>query len=325
MPHTPNTLNLVADIGGTNTRVALARGKTLLAETVAKYKNADHSSLQDVLQRFIHEQGDVDTRAACIAIAGPVRDGKATMTNLNWEIDLATLASAAKAENSAILNDLQAQGHALDHLDPSSECQVVKGSSNTSGETRMMVGLGTGFNIAPVFETPHGRMIPPSESGHISLPTRTDLDKKLASAFEAKFGFATIEHALCGSGLENLYDFHSMNLADAKSKSAAEVVASCEAGTDPAATRAVQHFVRLLGTVCGDLALVQLPFSGVYLVGGVARAMSQHLSAFGFSEAFRDKGRFQDFMAAFNVYTVTDDFAALTGCATYIESTATSN
>ena len=30
MPHPPNTLSLVADIGGTNTRVALADGRRLL-------------------------------------------------------------------------------------------------------------------------------------------------------------------------------------------------------------------------------------------------------------------------------------------------------
>ena len=320
MPHTHNSLNLVSDIGGTNTRVALARGTTLLPETVTKYRNADHSSLQDVLKRFVQEQDNVDTAAACIAIAGPVKDGHATMTNLDWEIDLASLADATKAEKSFILNDLQAQGHALGYLPAASEQQLFKGRSTDTGATKMMVGLGTGFNIAPVFETSAGRFIAPSESGHISLPARTDIDRRFAAAVAAQFDFPTIEHALSGSGLENLYQFHNSGALGEAGKTAAQIMTDCEAGTDPVATRAVQHFVQILGTVCGDLALVQLPFSGIYLVGGVARAVVPHLKAFGFLEAFQAKGRFDEFMTSFSIYTVSDDFAALTGCAYYVET-----
>ena len=80
----------------------------------------------------------------------------------------------------------------------------------------------------------------------------------------------------------------------------------------------MQQFIRILGTVVGNLSLIHLPLGGVYLVGGVARAMAPHLAAMGFAEAFRDKGRFAGFMANFPVHLVTDDFAALTGCAAHL-------
>jgi len=34
--------------------------------------------------------------------------------------------------------------------------------------------------------------------------------------------------------------------------------------------------------------------------------------------ALRDKGRFAEFLKAFPVWVVEDDFAALTGCAVYL-------
>ena len=37
------SLAVVADIGGTNTRVALADGATLRRETVQRFRNAEHS------------------------------------------------------------------------------------------------------------------------------------------------------------------------------------------------------------------------------------------------------------------------------------------
>ena len=87
-----------------------------------------------------------------------------------------------------------------------------------------------------------------------------------------------------------------------------------------AATEAVAVFIRYLGTVCGNLSLIHLPFGGVYLVGGVARAIAPHLSNFGFADAFRDKGRFADFMEGFAVHIVEDDYAALVGLAAYLET-----
>jgi glucokinase len=74
----------------------------------------------------------------------------------------------------------------------------------------------------------------------------------------------------------------------------------------------------MLGAVAGNLALIQLPFGGVYLIGGVARAMAPWLDEFGFPAAFRDKGRFAGLMDGFGVGVVEDDFAALTGCAAHL-------
>jgi hypothetical protein len=66
-------------------------------------------------------------------------------------------------------------------------------------------------------------------------------------------------------------------------------------------------------------ALTLLPFGGVYLTGGVARALARWLAGPDVAAAFRDKGRFSDFMAAFGMAIINDDFAALTGCAAHLE------
>ena len=55
-------------------------------------------------------------------------------------------------------------------------------------------------------------------------------------------------------------------------------------------------------------------------MGGVARAISGHMTALGFGDAFRDKGRFAGFMGNFGVYVVHDDYAALTGSAAHLVS-----
>jgi len=193
MKHPANLYSLVADIGGTNTRVALAHGRKLVEGTVRRYSNADYPGLETVLRQYVSDEGDVDTKAACVAVAGPVRDSVATMTNLDWAIDRDTLARATSAQTVAILNDLQAQGHALGHLDSDKVRAVLPGQDAGPHAAKLVIGVGTGFNAAPVFDTAAGRLVPPSESGHANLPIRTEQELRLCQYVSNAHGFPAVE------------------------------------------------------------------------------------------------------------------------------------
>ena len=314
----PDTLSLVADIGGTNTRVALAQGRRVLPETTRKYTNADHPGLESVLELYISDEGGVDPAATCVAMAGPVRDGVGTLTNLDWTVDKDVLMRATRAERVAVLNDLQAQGHALSYIDEQNLASVIRGPKAPSQATRLAIGIGTGFNAAPVYETSSGSIVPPSECGHANLPIRTDEDLKLCKFVENIHGFPAVEDLLSGRGLERAYAFLSSEAGTPAEKRAADIMAALAQGNDPIAEGAARMFIRIMGTVAGNLSLIHLPFGGVYLIGGVARAMKPYLREFGFEAAYRDKGRFAGFMGNFSVIIVEDDYAALTGCASHL-------
>jgi glucokinase len=307
-------LFLVADVGGTNTRVALSRGEAVIVDTIRRYANADFANLAPVLRRYRQDQGGPAPDGACVCVAGPVADGVGSLTNLDWSIDRTRLADATGAPVCAILNDLQAQGHALELLPEDSVRLIAKGSSATG--SRLVIGIGTGFNAAPVHDAPGGRIVPPCEAGHAAMPVRTDADLRLANFVSTAHGFPAIEDVLSGRGLERIYHWLSREAGSEAEYSAAEIMT--RAPSDPRAEATLRHFIRYMGTVAGNLALIHLPLGGVYFVGGVARAMSPHLHRMGFVEAFRDKGRFAGFMSNFSVSLVVDDFAALTGCASFL-------
>ncbi len=316
--HAANTYSLVADIGGTNTRVALAEGRAIRTETIRRYRNTDFPGLESVIRQYVKDEDGVDARAACVAVAGPVRDGRASMTNLDWTIDKETLARATGSETVAILNDLQAQGHALGYLAAENVRTILTGVDAGANAAKLVIGVGTGFNAAPVFDTDHGRLVTPSESGHANLPIRTEQELRLCQFVSSAHGFPAIEDVLSGRGLERVYAFLGQEERDPREASAADIMAACANGSDPRSAEAARIFTRILGTVAGNLSLVQLPFGGVYLAGGVARAFAPHLQAFGFGEAFRDKGRFAGFMGNFSVSVIEDDYAALTGSAAHL-------
>lgn len=314
------SLALVADIGGTNTRVALADGKAVRKDSIRRFANADYSSLEPVLVQYLAEAGIAGVDGTCVAVAGPVRDGVAMMTNLDWTITSAGLVEATKASQTAILNDLQAQGHALGHIAPEYlRCLIP--APQRAGGAMLVVGVGTGMNAAPVHETPWGRVVAASECGHKNMPVQTDQDFRLMRFLESHgahaHGFAGVEDALAGRGLERLHAFVTLEAGAMQEIKAAEIMAALAAG-DPLARETARLYVHILGSELGNLSLIHLPFGGVYLIGGVARAMTPYMAEMGLTEAFRAKGRFAEFMQGFALYVVEDDYAALTGCAAYL-------
>ncbi len=307
---------LVVDVGGTNTRVALARGRTLIAGSTERFRNADHDGLGAILAQYLLRHSLTPARAA-VALAGPVRGSHAEMTNLGWSVEAGELAQHLGIAELTLLNDLQAQGHALAHL-PDSHLRRVRSGQPEDGP-KLVVGLGTGVNAAPVYPAGAGHIVPAAEAGHIHLPLHGAEDYHLADWLIARRGFASVEDVLAGSGLERLYAYHAQDARSGRALDAGAIMAAMEQG-DALAQSVGRHYVRLLAHVLADLALITLPFGGIYLIGGVSRAFAPWLERFGFDAAFTDMGRFSDLVARFPVAIVEDDYAALAGCAAYLDA-----
>ena len=276
---------LVADVGGTNTRVALADASGVQPGTVA---------------------------ALCTAVAGPVRGERAKLTNFDWMIDAADLRAATGANPVHLINDLQAQGHALDDLPEGAVMPLFPGRPAPSEAPRLVLNLGTGCNVAAVHRVGGRLFVPAAESGHSDLPHATGRTGALLDHLRSLQPHLPVEAALSGPGLANIHAWIS-----GTRRSPAEIVADYEAGAAEA-HEALSLFARLLGTVAGGFALHHLPMGGLFLSGGTARAVAPHLAALDFLEAFVARGPYTGIVRAIPVSLITDDSFALSGCARYL-------
>lgn len=321
-------LAVLADIGGTNTRVALAEGARVLTDTIRRFPNAEYKGrgqdIARILSDYLADTGAAPT-GVCVAAAGPVQDGVATMTNLDWVMDAAKLRGATGADRVAILNDLQAQGHALGHIAEDHLRPVIDGPA--PGGPMLVVGLGTGVNAAPVHGVGAARVVPPSECGHVNMPVRTEEDLRLLQFVErllasrGEIAHCGVEEVLAGRGLANLYAFAASEAGQAGDLKSAEVLAALDRG-EPIAVKAAELYTRILAQVLADLALIHLPWGGIFLIGGMARAMTPHFDRFGLARTFREPRRVDLLTDSFRVSVVEDDYAALTGCAAWLEASA---
>jgi glucokinase len=303
---------LVTDVGGTNTRVSLTLGTRLLENTTEIFQNRGAGSLEIILSQYLARQSKPDIDGICVAVAGPVAQDTAEMTNISWTIDLDQLKKVSGAPTAGLLNDLQAQGYALSSLEDANVKHLF-GPETANRDQRMLVcGIGTGFNIAQFIPTSYGSIVPPAEAGHTRIPVRTELERWIVDQIMDDKGFASVEHILSGKGLTLLNSY----ICPEVPRTPQEVIR--DAHNDPRARDVVDCMIGFAGSIFGDLALTTLPIGGIYLIGGVSRAIAPFIHSDNYGAAFCDKGRFSDFNQKFATRIVVDDFAALKGCANYL-------
>ncbi len=302
---------LLVDVGGTNTRVATSRADRLRLDTGCRLPNARFASLDALLRHALVElpHGGDRFDALCAGVAGPVRDGAAQLTNHDWRIDAQALADATGAARVTLINDLQAQGFALDDLPAATVRPLFAGAGAAADAPRLVIGLGTGCNAAVVHRTGRGLFVPPSESGHAHLPFAQGAVGAFFTELAHEDAHTPLENVLSGRGLQAIWRW-----LGGDTRGAAEIITAAGAGS-PRAGEAVSLFSDILGRVARDMALVHLPMGGIYFCGGVARAIAPLLPGTGFHAAFCRHGPYSTLLREIPIHLVTDDNAALRGCA----------
>jgi glucokinase len=314
---------LVCDVGGTNTRLGLVEKGVLTSGSLASFRNAEFADFNSLLSAYLWQIGRGRVDAASIALAAPVGPEGATLTNHDWTISRAGVGSVTGARAIHFLNDFEALGFAL--LDVGLLETVVLRDGPEAGNKqarRLVLGAGTGFNAAALIIDPvtGHPVVAAAECGHMTLPVQGEEEHDIQRFLSKGRGRASNERALSGRGLSELYAWCCEKAGtDPVLQGSAEIARRALDGSDGLAREAALLFARFLGRVAGDLALAFLPLGGIYLTGGVSRALLPLLKDDpAFMAAFYAKGRMSGFMEQFPIAMLTDDRVALAGCAAFL-------
>lgn len=198
---------LLADVGGTNARLAIARNGVIDPETVTRFRGDDFASFDDVIAQFLQQQDQPRISGVCVAVAGPVSGGTARLTNRDWDFDENRLARLTDADHVRLINDLTALGYATPALqgDGLSTLRPARPDRARNGQS-LVVGLGTGFNVCAVRALPGGAVTAmEAEEGHTNLPANIYLRLADLLGEEQAAGFRSTEETFAGRGLSRLH------------------------------------------------------------------------------------------------------------------------
>jgi glucokinase len=311
-------LGLIGDIGGTNTRFALARDGKMLDTSLIGFHNDEFDAFPDVLRTYLARVNET-IHHVCLGCAGPVRGDHVELVNWPWEISHAQIQALTGTGRINLLNDLQAQGYALHQLRLGELPRVHKASvPKDANATRLSVSIGTGVNAAVAYRQDGRVFAPPAEAGFWPLPADTEEDLRLIQYMQDQLEIVRIEAALSGAGLVRLWRYYGGEAG----KNGAQVVELYSKG-DLIAARALRRFALILAQYCATLALAHLPMGALVLAGSVGRAVGPYLPDLGFEQAFLACDRGAGILPRIPVLIAPEGELGLMGCAHFLGQTPT--
>ncbi len=307
-------LNLVGDIGGTNSRFGLVAERSMEVTRIEKLKNDDFGSLEEVARAYLDSQGIRQLGSTAVDVAGIVTEEDFPLTNRDWIISRSKLKAALNTDRLLILNDFQALAMSLPHLAAADLIQIG-GAAPAKPSVKLVLGPGTGLGMASLAPLPKGGwMALPGELGHVTLPVVTQEEFDLREAMSQPGVVFESEFAITGGGLHLIYQ----TLARLGGRKPAletpeAILQAALAGGDADAVRTLDHFIIWLGRLAGDAAMMMQAHGGVYLAGGITPSIVGELQKGPFRHVFEEKGRLD--LKSVPLYVIMDDYPAFKGCA----------
>lgn len=317
---------LVADIGGTWARFALARrsdgaaaAPSLHAE--ARVPVAAHASL---IAAAMHYLAQLDPALpaptlAAFAVAGRVDGDTAAMTNHPWRIVAGECRSALGLAHVELLNDFTAQALSLPHLSTADRHLLGEPAPTPLHGpewTCAILGPGTGLGVGALLRRSGAPFALASEGGHAAFAPKTARQRALLEHLATRFPRVSYERLVSGGGLSHLHWAVSRRsgVADPVALAPEQVTAEARDG-DPLARETLDVFIEVFGALAGDLVLTFGAWDGVFLSGGLVPLLLDELQAGPFRRAFEAKGRFSDAMGRVPVQAVLHPQPGLLGAA----------
>jgi glucokinase len=306
---------LVADVGGTNTRLALFDPRTNELRAVAAYINREHERFEDIITLWLGTLDEPAPTVCCIAVAAPPAGDQVTMINIDWSFSCRELAANFGFSRLLQINDFEANAYALPHLVKGDYAQLHAGHGAATGALAV-VGPGTGLGGATLDTVAGSHRARACEPGHMGLAPATALELELHRLLLARHGELHAELLVSGPGLQRLYHcLGEIRDETVEPLTPSEISGRALMGQDPLCTLALNTFCALLGSVSGDFVLANGAYGGLYLAGGIIPRMIPFLRSSTFAQRFREKGAMTEHLDAVPLYVITTSHPGLIGAA----------
>ncbi|MEO1261623.1 MAG: glucokinase [Bacteroidota bacterium] len=312
---------IAADVGGTKSDLAffcLENGVPVLKKQ-HRYASANWTSFADMVVHFYGSYSKPDRLA--ISFAGPIKDGKATGTNLHFGIDAEAISKALGIDKVLLINDLEANCYGLAALEES-DFKIIYNVENREPGNAAVISPGTGLGEGGLYWD--GTAFRPfaTEGGHSHFAPRYELDWELFKYLSERYGHVSWERVVSGMGICNIFEFlRDTGRGEIPESlkhhvSAPEISAAAEKGSK-ICQETLKLFSRYLAQEAANLALKFKSTGGLFIGGGIMPKIWGDEYHNIFHEYFFAVGRLYPLVATVPVTLILNQKAALLGAGYY--------
>lgn len=316
---------LVADIGGTNIRIAQTNISNGLTDIVT-YRCEQFSSLFEVLTQYLRTNKLLNCEIhACLAIACPTDDDWITMANLPWQFSQKELKETLSLASLQFINDYTAIAMAIPFLSDKQKVKIGGGEAQPA-KPISVCGPGTGLGVATLLPVINGDKTKwqclNSEGGHMDFAPVDDTDIAILTYLKQSKKRVSYEQLLSGYGLEQIYRAllyigeegwqlsGELTAADISQRAVDNKCKVCQLS--------LLQFCKVLGSFAGNLALLTSSLGGVYIAGGIVPRFIDFIKLSEFRNRFEEKGRLSAITQQTATYIIIEPQPGLLGAAVFL-------
>lgn len=309
---------LIADIGATNARFALADEKGIYEEKVLQC--ADYPTIVDATKTYLDGLKGVKPTRGAFAIAGPISGDQFEMTNHLWNFSIRQTQQDLNLASFTLLNDFKAIALGIPHL-KSGDFKQIGGDQKPQAQAPIgIVGPGTGLGVASLTWDGARYRANPGEGGHVTMAAKTQREFDIFRTLRYKYHHISAERVCSGKGLVNIYN--AIRILDGKDdvpERTAEEISKCALDKScDVCVESLDKMMAFLGSVAGDLAMTLGAHGGIYIAGGIPAKLGQYFFDSRFRAEFEAKGRFKEYLKPIPTYLITHPFTAFVGLQNFI-------
>ncbi|MFK8249941.1 glucokinase [Ancylobacter terrae] len=295
---------LIADVGGTSSRLALV-GTDPAPVDIRIYRNENFAGFEALIAHDVAAR-NAEVKAAVLAIAGPADGERVKLTNRDWGFARSELRAAFGWQELVVQNDFEALARGVPAL-TGADLIAVGGGAPVPEAPVLVCGPGTGFGVAGLIREGGRLTVVTGEGGLCRLGATNAEEARLLAHLVRALGPVAVEHALSGAGLARMHAIFSGDRLTSE-----QVIAAALAGREDA-LETCRCFLRIFGRIAGDLALLFGARGGVYLAGGVSAGLAPLIHDSPFREAFEEHPPHEARLAATPVSIITHPTPGLFG------------
>jgi glucokinase len=326
---------LGADIGGTNTRIAVAgiqNNKVILIFTINVKSNkldAIPSVISEVLN-YSKTKFDIEITHGCIGAAGVVSKDKkyAELTNTKIVIDTSDIIEKTSLKSIFIINDFEAVGYGINllNLENNNDVFILRNNHQTNNQTKVAIGAGTGLGKSIlVYDKKTNFYYPiPCEGGHCDFTAYNDLEMELleyAKKMREEKYPVIYEDFLSGRGVTCIYNFirtknifpeteYTSEIDDSNDKTP---LISKYRSIDDTCKEVFRIFTKFYGRCAKNFVLDCLATGGLFIAGGMALKNKEIFKTDEFFKEFENVYQYNNIMKSIPIYVVTNEDIGLLG------------
>jgi len=301
------------------------------------YETQSYNGLTVLLKEFLQElEGKKDYPVlAVLGICGPVDNNKVEiLANIkHWnDVNGDELAKSLKMKKVILVNDFACNGYGiLSDIKEGEDYEKLNNVPASKDGVIAIIGAGTGLGHGFVVKNSSSQYheVYSSEGGHQDFAPQSELEWEYYKYLQKFYnvGHVSVERACSGPVIKVIFQFFverekiTSSLLKGKEYADLKNEEILDAGLDKSCqvcVKTVELFTSIYGSAAGNMALVTMPFGGIFLTGGLTVKLANYIiNGKIFHESFVKKGRVSSMMEKFPLFVVKNPHIGVNGSREY--------